>query len=95
MTQAAAGAEFEMRLKAVAGAIETLLGRLLEPAPLPGEIARPARLLEAVRYSSLGGGKRLRPFLLDRDRAAVRRGRRGRRARRRRGRNDPLLFARA
>jgi farnesyl diphosphate synthase len=64
MTQAAAGAEFEMRLKAVAGAIETLLGRLLEPAPLPGEIARPARLLEAVRYSSLGGGKRLRPFLL-------------------------------
>ena len=35
-----------------------------EPATLPGEIARPARLLEAMRYSSLGGGKRLRPFLL-------------------------------
>jgi farnesyl diphosphate synthase len=64
MTQGAAGSEFDMRLKAVAAAIETLLDRLLSPAPLPGEIARPPRLLEAIRYSSLGGGKRLRPFLL-------------------------------
>ena len=28
-----------------------------------GEIARPQRIIEAMRYSSLGGGKRLRPFL--------------------------------
>ena len=40
------------------------LDALLATAPLPGEIARPARLLEAMRYSSLGGGKRLRPFLV-------------------------------
>jgi farnesyl diphosphate synthase len=64
MTQGAAGAEFDMRLKTVAEAIEAVLDRLLAPAPLPGEIARPGRLLEAIRYSSLGGGKRLRPFLL-------------------------------
>jgi farnesyl diphosphate synthase len=64
MTQDRAGAEFDARLKAVADAIEALLDRLLGPAALPGEIARPPRLLESVRYSSLGGGKRLRPFLL-------------------------------
>ncbi len=64
MTQGAAGSEFDMRLKALAGAIETLLDRLLLPATLAGEIARPPRLLEAIRYSSLGGGKRLRPFLV-------------------------------
>src|SRR5205814_1560886 len=32
-------------------------------APLPDEIARPRRLMDAMRYSTLGGGKRLRPFL--------------------------------
>jgi farnesyl diphosphate synthase len=31
---------------------------------LVGEVERPARLLEAMRYASLGGGKRLRPFLV-------------------------------
>ena len=64
MTQGAAGAEFDRRLKTIAAAIEALLDRLLSPAALPGEIARPGRLLEAIRYSSLGGGKRLRPFLV-------------------------------
>ncbi len=63
MTQDAA-AEFEKRLKTVAEATETILDRLLGAAALSGEIARPPRLLEAIRYSSLGGGKRLRPFLL-------------------------------
>jgi farnesyl diphosphate synthase len=29
---------------------------------LPDEIARPRRVMEAMRYSTLGGGKRLRPF---------------------------------
>ena len=31
---------------------------------MPDEIVRPKRLIEAMRYSSLGGGKRLRPFLV-------------------------------
>ncbi len=56
--------EFQDRL-AIAGAeIETILDHILGPAALPGEIARPARLIEAMRYGTLGGGKRLRPFLL-------------------------------
>ncbi len=32
--------------------------------PLAGEIARPERLLAAMRHAALGGGKRLRPFLV-------------------------------
>jgi farnesyl diphosphate synthase len=36
----------------------------LSDALLPDEIARPKRLMDAMRYSSLGGGKRLRPFLV-------------------------------
>jgi len=55
---------FEMRLGEVAASTETLLEKLLGTAPLAGERARPARLLEAMRYASLGGGKRLRPFLV-------------------------------
>ena len=64
MTLGSAAAEFETRLNAVAAAAESLLDRLLGPSPLPGETARPPRFLEAMRYASLGGGKRLRPFLL-------------------------------
>ncbi|MCC6781118.1 MAG: polyprenyl synthetase family protein [Hyphomicrobiales bacterium] len=56
-------AAFQSRLSQVAHDTEALLDRLLGPAPEPGEHARPARLLDAMRYSSLGGGKRLRPFL--------------------------------
>ena len=52
------------RLEETAGAIEGLLDRFLAPAPLPGEITRPARVLEAMRYAMLGGGKRLRPHLV-------------------------------
>jgi farnesyl diphosphate synthase len=55
---------FQDRLGAVAQETEALLDRLLAPAPVEGERARPARLLEAMRYASLGGGKRLRPFLV-------------------------------
>ncbi len=55
---------FDDRLKAVASAIETTLESLLAPASLPGEVVRPERLLDAMRYSTLGGGKRLRPFLV-------------------------------
>jgi farnesyl diphosphate synthase len=56
--------EFSNRLVAVAEATEQMLDRLLSPHLLPGEKDRPSRLLEAMRYGSLGGGKRLRPFLL-------------------------------
>jgi farnesyl diphosphate synthase len=55
---------FLSRLDATAKDTEDLLDRLLSPAPAAGEINRPARLIEAMRYSSLGGGKRFRPFLV-------------------------------
>jgi farnesyl diphosphate synthase len=57
-------AVFQERLGAVAQETEALLDRLLAPSPSEGERARPARLIEAMRYASLGGGKRLRPFLV-------------------------------
>jgi farnesyl diphosphate synthase len=57
-------ARFETRLGEIAALIETLLDRLLGPGPAAGERARAARLLDAVRYASLGGGKRFRPFLV-------------------------------
>jgi farnesyl diphosphate synthase len=56
--------EFAGRLASVAADTEALLERLLGAAPGPGEIARPQRLLAAMRHAVLGGGKRLRPFLL-------------------------------
>ena len=56
--------DFAHRLAAVAAEVEALLGALLGDAPLSGEIARPPRLLAAMRHALLGGGKRLRPFLL-------------------------------
>jgi farnesyl diphosphate synthase len=55
---------FLSRLDAVAADIEVLLDRLLAATPLDGELSRPARLIEAMRYSSLNGGKRFRPFLV-------------------------------
>jgi farnesyl diphosphate synthase len=55
---------FAPRLDAVAAEIEALLDRLLAPLPLEGERLRPARVLESMRYAILGGGKRLRPFLV-------------------------------
>ncbi len=56
--------EFAARLVAVAEATESMLDALLQPHLLPGEKTRPERLLEAMRYGALGGGKRLRPFLV-------------------------------
>ncbi len=55
---------FLARLDAAAAETEALLGRLLADRPAEGELSRPARLLEAMRYASLGGGKRFRPFLV-------------------------------
>src|SRR6266481_5448402 len=57
-------ARFEARLNEIAALTETLLDRLLGLGPVAGERARPARLLDAMRYASLGGGKRFRPFLV-------------------------------
>jgi farnesyl diphosphate synthase len=56
--------DFAKRLDKTAEDTEALLARLLSGDILPDEIARPARLMDAMRYSSLGGGKRLRPFLV-------------------------------
>ena len=56
--------DFAARLASVATDTEALLGRLLGADALPGETARPERLLAAMRHAVLGGGKRLRPFLL-------------------------------
>ncbi len=55
---------FLARLDAVAAETEALLDRLLGDGPAEGELSRPARLLAAMRYASLGGGKRFRPFLV-------------------------------
>ena len=51
-------------LSGVAADIEALLDRLQAQGLADGEIARPERLLEAMRFASLGGGKRVRPFLV-------------------------------
>ncbi len=56
--------DFSTRLTAVAAETDALLDRLLGADPASGEIARPPRLLAAMRHAALGGGKRLRPFLL-------------------------------
>ncbi len=60
----AAASDFAKRLDQTAEDTEALLAKLLSDALLPDEIARPKRLMDAMRYSSLGGGKRLRPFLV-------------------------------
>jgi len=55
---------FPSLLKSVANDAETLLSELLAAAPIASERDRPVRLLEAMRYSSLNGGKRIRPLLV-------------------------------
>lgn len=52
------------RLDASATATETRLALALADAALPGERLRPERLMAAMRHGALGGGKRLRPFLV-------------------------------
>src|SRR5215470_11532240 len=56
--------DFAKRLDQTAEETEALLGKLLSDKPESDEITRPKRLMDAMRYSSLGGGKRLRPFLV-------------------------------
>ena len=55
---------FNAKLDATAKRTERLLDQLLSGDIRPQETARPARLLEAMHYGALNGGKRLRPFLV-------------------------------
>jgi farnesyl diphosphate synthase len=55
---------FEAQLAFHAAAVEREMTRLFDPRPGDDEIARPERLVTAMRYAVLNGGKRLRPFLL-------------------------------
>src|SRR6201987_540890 len=64
MLDSSSGVSFSARLDAVAHETEELLDRLLATSTEADEISRPHRLLDAMRYGSLGGGKRLRPFLV-------------------------------
>jgi len=59
-----APSEFAKLLDNTAEDTEILLSELLSDKLMPDEIVRPKRLVDAIRYSSLGGGKRLRPFLV-------------------------------
>ena len=93
MTTGTARPDFATRLDRTADDTEALLARLLSDARESDEIARPRRLIEAMRYSSLGGGKRLRPFLLVESATVFGVHARGRPFRRRRTRMHPLLFA--
>ncbi len=60
----APSSDFTTRLASVAADTESMLDSLLAAKPESGETMRPARLIEAMRYAALGGGKRVRPFLL-------------------------------
>jgi len=59
-----ATAQFQDRLNQVAKDAESLLDQLFGKGLASDELARPARLLDAIRYASLGAGKRFRPFLV-------------------------------
>ena len=56
--------DFSRRLSAVAAEAETALQSLLTDTALSEETMRPPRLTAAMRHAALGGGKRLRPFLV-------------------------------
>ena len=53
---------YQMRYNAAA--VEPILEALLTPSMRPGEIQRPLRQLSPMRGATLGGGMRLRPFLV-------------------------------
>jgi farnesyl diphosphate synthase len=64
MMMAGSTDRFAVRLAGNAAEIEHVLEKLLAGETGSGEISRPARLLAAMRHGALGGGKRLRPFLV-------------------------------
>ncbi len=64
MTTETLSPDFARRLDKTAEDTEAVLASLLSDDVLADEIARPRRLMEAMRYSTLAGGKRLRPFLV-------------------------------
>src|SRR4051812_41175231 len=55
------GSTFPRRLAEIAGEVESALDEALSLATEPRP---PARLLAAMRHAALGGGKRLRAFLV-------------------------------
>ncbi|WP_237153348.1 polyprenyl synthetase family protein [Oryzibacter oryziterrae] len=55
---------FEQRLAGVASAVEAVLAGRLDGLARRAERAVPPRLLAAMQHGVLGGGKRLRPFLV-------------------------------
>ena len=55
---------FQDHLNQIAKDTDGLLDQLLGADPVTFELGRPQRLLEAMRYASLGAGKRFRPFLV-------------------------------
>lgn len=56
--------ELKNRMEHFSAEMENVLNSLLSQDLNVGEQARPPRLLAAMRHGVLGGGKRLRPFLL-------------------------------
>jgi len=56
--------DFHTLLKTRAEHIEDVLSALLNDTVGSHETVRPPKLVEAMRYSALDGGKRIRPFLL-------------------------------
>jgi farnesyl diphosphate synthase len=55
--------QFEMRIAGCAAMTERVLAEILSDRVRPGEVMRPPLLMDALRYTVLGGGKRFRPFL--------------------------------
>ncbi|MEP4255197.1 MAG: polyprenyl synthetase family protein [Nitratireductor sp.] len=55
---------FEQSLAMRAETVESVLRGLFDDRTRAGEIARPPRLMAAIRHGVLNGGKRLRPFLV-------------------------------
>lgn len=56
--------ELYRRLRRNAREVESRIAAALRSEPGSGEVARPERLLAAMRHGALNGGKRIRPFLL-------------------------------
>ena len=84
---------FAAALSDKAAATEAVLERLLADDAGAGELARPPRLVAAMRYAVLGGGKRLRPFLAVETARLLGRAGDGAAARRRGGRDAARLLA--